>query len=631
MSKSRFFLIIFILAQIVLSEIVVAQETRQQIENDRRETINYKVSIEFHSNKSTPLKNQANKDKLSSLQKLLLQVSKTQQLVGKPPLSLLILKRRANSDIPILQNALRSRGYYSSDITYQLDTSVKPAIITFLVNTGSQYLISQTKFVLTKDYIGKSSVSLPSPESVGLLDASIADARAVKKAEKLIIEKLKQQSYAFAKLINKTITVNHKKHTMHIVFEVNPGPIVRFGELLFTGNKSVEDKFLKTLITWNKNDLYKPGLIKKTIKNIVNSNLFSTVRFELGAKSKEQRLYKQTVPATISLKENLHRSIKASLGFDTDTGATIGTTWTHRNYFSSGEKLSIEAAWTGVGPLLDIKFSKPSFYNPKQSFVANLKLQNEDTDAYDSTSFNMAVGIERKLIKGMKISLGLAFKHSQITDKSATNTTITDTSENYSLLYTPLKFNWDFSNDIFDPSKGGKLLVQGAPFVDLESNIKFGKFYINYSHYLAVLSKPRIVLAARAAAGQILGADANELPADERFYSGGGGAVRGYAYQLNGPLDNNNNPKGGKALIEFALEARINITQSIATVLFMDVGSAYSSDFFDGSSDLLYGAGLGLRYSSPIGPLRADIAVPVNARDNIDDSFQIYLSIGQAF
>jgi len=199
----------------VLSEIVVAQETRQQIENDRRETINYKVSIEFHSNKSTPLKNQANKDKLSSLQKLLLQVSKTQQLVGKPPLSLLILKRRANSDIPILQNALRSRGYYSSDITYQLDTSVKPAIITFLVNTGSQYLISQTKFVLTKDYIGKSSVSLPSPESVGLLDASIADARAVKKAEKLIIEKLKQQSYAFAKLINKTITVNHKKHYLH--------------------------------------------------------------------------------------------------------------------------------------------------------------------------------------------------------------------------------------------------------------------------------------------------------------------------------------------------------------------------------------------------------------------------------
>jgi len=161
--------------------------------------------------------------------------------------------------------------------------------------------------------------------------------------------------------------------------------------------------------------------------------------------------------------------------------------------------------------------------------------------------------------------------------------------------------------------------------------MNFGKMYASYAHYLELLSIPRVVLASRVAMGKILGAEVSKLPADERFYSGGGSSVRGYGYQLLGPLDKNNNPMGGNALLEFALESRISITDSIATVLFVDAGSAYSSDFFDGSSELLYGAGIGMRYSSPMGPLRADFAIPVNAREGVDDAFQIYLSIGQSF
>jgi len=423
---------------------------------------------------------------------------------------------------------------------------------------------------------------------------------------------------------------------MQVVFEVNPGPQIRLAEPNFVGNKSVDKSFLSTLVAWSDKDLYHPDLIKKTTNNIAGSNLFSTIRIELDSNTIITHANEQVIPVIISLKESLHRSIKASLGFDTDTGAFIGTTWTHRNFFSSGEKVSIEGAWTGVGPLLDIKYSKPSFFNPRQSFVANIKLQNEDTDAYDSTSYKMSAGIERKLTKGMSISLGLAFRHSQITDKTIENSQENianeiDSSQNFSLLYTPLKFSWDFSNDLFSPDKGGKLLLQTAPFVDMQSNLYFGKIYASYTHYLKILSSPKVVIASRGAFGKIFGADVYKLPADERFYSGGGGSVRGYGYQLIGPLNQNNNPMGGNALLEFALESRISITQSIATVLFVDAGSAYSSDFFDGSSDVLYGAGFGLRYSSPMGPLRFDFALPVNSRDDVDDSFQIYLSIGQAF
>lgn len=640
MSKYLFFILSFAALLILLNESAFSQEKQVQKKQLLQESknassiINYTVSFEFKDSLSRPLK-----DQLSSLHEVLLAVSNAHRLEDKPPLSLLILKRRASSDLPVLQKALRSRGYYGAEISYRLDSSIKPVKVIFLVHTGPAYLFDQTVFQLSKKYTGNYLLPLPSPEKMGLLESTIADARVVKKAEKLLINNLKQQSYAYAELVNKKIIVNHKKRNMQVIFEVNPGPVVRLGKVTFIGNKSVDKGFLHTLIGWNDKDLYHPDLIKKTTNNIAARNLFSTVRVELDAKIKIMGSNEQIIPVIIHVKESLHRSIKASLGFDTDTGVTIGTTWTHRNYFTSGEKLSVEGALTGVGPLLDIKFNKPSFYRSTQSFVANIKLQNEDTDAYDSTSFNMGAGIERKLIKGMKISLGLAFRYSQITDKTGDNNLDNaafvkkniDSSQNFSLLYLPIKFTLDFSNDIFEPDKGGKFLLQGAPFMDMQSDLNFARIYASYIHYLKVFSAPKIVLAGRTAIGQIFGTDVYNLPADERFYSGGGGSVRGYGYQLIGPLDRNNNPMGGNALLEFALESRINITQSIAAVLFVDAGSTYSSDLADGSSDILYGAGMGLRYSSPMGPLRADFAVPVNPRESVDDSFQLYISIGQAF
>jgi translocation and assembly module TamA len=633
MNKHLFFILFFFLLLILFANSVFSQAKSKQQTRESSSKINYTVSFEFNRKLSKPLNEQSDKDRFSLLNKLLLQISNTHRLEDKPPLSLLLLKRRANSDIPALQKALRSRAYYDAEIIYSLDTSIKPIKLAFLVNTGPRYVFDQVNFQLSEKLPKSSLLKLPSPEKTGLLLSAIADARLVKKAEKLLIKELKQQSYAYAKLVNKKITVNHKKHSMQILFEVNPGPAVRLGKVKFKGAKSVDGKFLHTLIGWNDKALYHPGLIKKATKNLVESNLFSTIRIELDPQIKIINKKEQVIPVIIHLKESLHRSIKASLGLDTDTGISIGTSWVHRNYFTAGEKLSIEGAWTGVGPLLDVRFNKPSFYSPKQSFVANLKLQNEDTDAYESTSLNMGVGIERKLKKRMKISLGLAFRQSQISDKTIENSQENnmDSSQNFSLLYTPMKFSWDYSNDLFDPNKGGKLLLQAAPFIDLQSNINFGKMYASYAHYLEILSIPRVILANRVAIGQILGAEVSKLPADERFFSGGGSSVRGYGYQLIGPLDKNNKPMGGSALLEFALESRISITDSIASVLFVDAGSSYSSDFFDGSSDILYGAGFGMRYASPMGPLRIDFAVPVNARDGVDDSFQIYLSIGQSF
>jgi translocation and assembly module TamA len=128
----------------------------------------------------------------------------------------------------------------------------------------------------------------------------------------------------------------------------------------------------------------------------------------------------------------------------------------------------------------------------------------------------------------------------------------------------------------------------------------------------------------------LFGADVEDIPASRRLYAGGGGSVRGYAYQSVGPLDANNKPTGGRSLVEMSVEARIRITDSIGIVPFVDGGSA-SEDAWPSTDSLQWAAGIGLRYYTPIGPLRLDVATPLNRRPGIDDSFAFYISLGQAF
>jgi translocation and assembly module TamA len=253
-------------------------------------------------------------------------------------------------------------------------------------------------------------------------------------------------------------------------------------------------------------------------------------------------------------------------------------------------------------------------------------LAYEDTDAFKSKSGRARIGLERKLGEGMTVTAGISFLGQEVEDKADD-----DKSETYGLLSLPARFDWDRSDDLLDPSSGGRLRVDNEPFVDVIGNgLLFNKARLDYSHYLEVLSEPQVVLAGRTAVGSIVGESREDIPANLRFYAGGGGSVRGFGYQLAGDLNDKDDPIGGRSLFELGGEVRLRITESIGVVAFVDAGTVYSSTTPDFSETLRVGAGPGLRYFSPIGPLRLDVGFPLNPR-NSDDTWQLYISIGQAF
>jgi translocation and assembly module TamA len=137
------------------------------------------------------------------------------------------------------------------------------------------------------------------------------------------------------------------------------------------------------------------------------------------------------------------------------------------------------------------------------------------------------------------------------------------------------------------------------------------------------------VLAARLALGTVQGAAVDEVPPDWRFYAGGGGSVRGFPFQSIGPETASDRPAGGDGLLEASLELRLRFGETWGAVAFVDAG-AVAEEGIPALDDLSVGAGLGLRYHTPIGPVRVDLATPLTASSG-DSPVQLYIAIGQAF
>ena len=163
----------------------------------------------------------------------------------------------------------------------------------------------------------------------------------------------------------------------------------------------------------------------------------------------------------------------------------------------------------------------------------------------------------------------------------------------------------------------------------LEENFPYLKFENRSTAYFALREDQKVVLALRGRLGATLGAATLRLPASERFFSGGGGSVRGFGFQDIGPQDSNGDPIGGSSVAEVGIEIRTRVSEALGIVPFIEAGNVYPNTFPQ-FSGFRWGGGIGLRYYTSVAPIRLDIAVPLNKRPG-DSDFQLYLSFGQSF
>jgi translocation and assembly module TamA len=253
-----------------------------------------------------------------------------------------------------------------------------------------------------------------------------------------------------------------------------------------------------------------------------------------------------------------------------------------------------------------------------------LEAEHESVDPYDSTTFSAKAGLDHRFSPTLTGSTALNGEWAQIDDAFGTN--------EYLIVSLPSKLDYDGRDYKLDPTTGLHATLEAEPFTDLNAGTLALVSEGSLAGYYGIGAEDRLVLATRGSLGTIVGGDTEDIPATRRFYLGGGGSIRGHEYRSVGPRENGE-VIGGLSFFEASGEARFRVTDTIGVVPFIDAGAAFEDPIPDFSEHISFGAGMGLRYHTPLGPLRFDVAAPLNREGHSlgFDSIAFYVGLGPAF
>ncbi|GAB6051479.1 autotransporter assembly complex family protein [Magnetospira thiophila] len=553
----------------------------------------------------------------AGLEDLMQQASHLIALQDKPPASMVGLRRRADEDSKRLNDVLRSRGFYAGSVTPQIEAG-DPATVTLHVAPGEAYRLGRFEF----EFQGTPPLpgAVPDIKDLGITLGMTAEAVPVVDAERALVAHFSEHGHPDAQVIDRQVSVDHETRLMTVRLIVDTGPRVCFGPLRFNGLKTVQKSYLRKLVPWKPGQLYQASLLESYRRTLRESGLFATVSAKVAA----QEGANGQAPVVLTLEEAAHRSIGAGLAYATAEGPSAKAFWEHRNYWGNGETLRLTSSGGLIEQALELSYRKPSFLLRRQDFLALATVSRQDTDAYNRIGGGLRAGLERRSGNHWKSGVFGTMELSQVEDNEGRHLS--------KLFGLPIQLEWDNTDDLLDPTRGSRFGLYGTPYVGHTDNLQmFGLLEGRGSVYQALDNEGDFVLAGRLRLGSIFGEARKDIPADKRFYAGGGGSIRGYEYQMVGPLDAEGKPEGGLSVFEMGVEFRIKLTEDFGLVPFIDGGVADGSLLPSLSGRLQWAGGLGLRYHTPIGPLRFDVALPINGRRDIDERFQFYISIGQAF
>ncbi len=554
----------------------------------------------------------------NTLRRMLEEASDTLGLRDRPPATLALLRRRAQGDLSAMENALHSQGFYAGAVEVTIQEEETPVRVVFDIERGPRYRFGEITLKLAPD-AEPPPFPLPSPAEFEIRQGDRALSRTILNAERAILRYLTLKGYPFPLMETRRVVVDHAEESVNVTYVLRPGPYAEFGPVTFEGAESVKEDFLAVKLPWEEGDPYDNRLLRRAQENLGDTGLFALTRVTAASEVDEAG----RLPIHVELSERRPRTIRAGVSYKTDERFGARLAWEHRNLFQRAERLTLGAGVSGISTYGEASFEKPVFSHPDQTLRLQFRAAEDRPDAYDSLSLMTSAMLERRLSPRLVVGGGIRLRAAEVEQF--------EQIQRAGLIALPLFLDWDGRDDPLNPTEGAHLNVRIAPYHDVGGHdLGYLRAFVSGAGYFEAIEDPSLVLAARGGLGLMYGTEREDIPADERFYAGGGGSIRGYPYQTVGPLVDDI-PTGGLSLVELSLEARYRFTDTMGVVAFLDGGNVYETEYPEVWDDLRWGAGLGFRYYTPIGPLRVDIAAPLDRRRDVDDAFQLYVSVGHAF
>ncbi len=441
-----------------------------------------------------------------------------------------------------------------------------------------------------------------------------------------LLKALQDSGHALARVEPPVATLHPDARTLDVSFAVNAGPRLDLGPIAISGLRRTNEAYVRQRLTIHQGEQYNPDAIETARQDLAGTGIFSTVRIapQDGVDAAGQ------LPMEVAVTEAPPRTVAFGGAYSTDLGGSLNANWTHHNLFGNGEQLSLTASATELGGFsalspgytLDAQLSFPDWLQRDQTLTLNALAERQYLIAYNQTAAILSAVVSRKLTPELSVSAGVSGEQESIAQEGA--------SRLYTLLQTPLTAQFDNTRDLLNPTHGVRAALNVTPTESFGSpNATFVIAQGTASTYLDFFGDGRSVLALRAVAGTVQGASTFAVPADQRFYAGGSGTVRGFIYQSIGPQFPDGIPIGGTAIDAGTIEMRQRFGANYGAVAFVDAGQVNDAGVpFQGTPQV--GVGIGARYYTSFGPIRLDVAVPVTYQPHAG-SFELYIGIGQAF
>ncbi len=557
-------------------------------------------------------------------------IKRSSQLLAlrdRPPPSPAALGRRMSDDETRIRAILESEGYYAAEIESRTEDNGNSTAVTIAITPGPRYVLrslvldagprgTRLELPVLKDqaYLAPTKSLIGAPARAGEIIA----------AEDSALAALRAGGFAFARRGDRDVKVDDANAAIDVILPVTLGPHAVFGHVRVKGETEVAPSFVDSLVSWHPGMRYDARRLERLRLDLITAGIYSSVTVEPAPT--EDIADGAPLDIDVTVRDALHKTFGAGASYARDKGAGASTFWEHRNILGGGERLRLSIAGTQLDQTASAAFTKPGFLSRKQILKLSTEARHTDSEAYREWGSTTTAALERELSDTWTVGGGVSLDLGDIEENGL--------SRRSYLAGLPLTATWSTTDRLrpLDPIKGWRVALATTPYGgDFDGTVKFLKNEAQVSTYLPLDDNARMVLAARVKAGSIIGESTNNIPANRRFYAGGGGSVRGYAYQFVSPLDADLKPTGGRSILEGSIEARYRFSNTFGIVPFLDAGMTSLSSIPGQNDTLRYAAGIGGRYYTPVGPLRVDVALPLNRRAGVDKSLQFYISFGQAF
>lgn len=555
---------------------------------------------------------------------------------------------RFDADLKRMQAFYADRGFPDARVTdfdVKLNRKQDAVDVTITIDEGQPVTVAAVEF---RGFDSVPADHLQQLQKQNLLVVGQPrDRQAVTAAHELAVNELRDHGYPYARVAtDENDGADGRAAT--VVFTAEPGPLARFGSVEIAGNSSVGDRIIERQLTFKPGDLYRRSVVQESQRRLYQMELFQFVNVE--ALNPEQQ--RTDVDTRVTVAEGRHQRVNFGVGYGTEEKARVDGEYHHVNFLGGARSAGAHGRWSSLDRGVRLDFNQPYFFAPHLSLGGEAQRWYTYTPAY----YSIVTGARTTLMNRRSQRFSWSVSMSSERNNSSIKEEVLNDPELYSDLIalgldpttgkqegTLSAFGFDLQRSTADNVLNARRGYQIALHAEEAGRFLPGTF--NYTamsadarHYLPLSGK--LVVANRLQIGAInaQGDDPAQVPFSKKYFLGGATSIRGWGRYEVSPLGGSGLPIGGNSMFAFSSEARLSFGGSFGAVAFIDAGNVWAGDLQWKLNELRYAVGPGLRYETPVGPVRFDLGYQLNEIPGLKVNGQpqprrwrIHFSIGQAF